>query len=468
MSDTEYRFTVRPLTDDEGGGYLVEFPDLLNCMSDGETIDEAIANGEEAKRRRIAAMKEAVRRIPPPSVEPSEGYSGKWQLRTPESLHRRLAERAKREGVSLNTLAVTLLAEGLAGARPMTTEVPGAPHEGGAVGDRRRQRGGVRNARNQQAWSLSDKDYAPALPAWLASARAFPSDPIHPERERDEIRKQALELIDRLLERRPPAWPPTVADDDGAREALLAAGQLFRLLAGWAVWHELADAARRAGVKLSPTQLWVPAVRERLLPSDGKVILNQLDAILWIFQGCFELSGCEVIRDQIRALLAGDDSIVFRPQRRRPRGNEGYRLWVLRARAVAHVEYFVQQGVRKTKAAEKVAAAYGYSRGDQSAVNVLMWGHKARAPAILGADLIEFFVGTARREAKDLPGLQSFGENQLMEDGKNYQRLIKGLEPTGPDKARSTVLVARSQVRPGHHMEHPIPLAPRRKSPQAP
>jgi antitoxin HicB len=113
MSDTEYRFTVRPLTEDEGGGYLVEFPDLPGCMSDGEAAEEAIANGEDAKRCWIAAMTEAGRPVPPPSVEPAEGFSGKWQLRAPKSLHRRLAERAKREGVSLNTLAVTLLAEGL-------------------------------------------------------------------------------------------------------------------------------------------------------------------------------------------------------------------------------------------------------------------------------------------------------------------------------------------------------------------
>jgi antitoxin HicB len=58
-------------------------------------------------------MKEAGRPIPPPSVEPAESYSGKWRLRVPKSLHRRLAERAKREGLSPNTLAVTLLAEGL-------------------------------------------------------------------------------------------------------------------------------------------------------------------------------------------------------------------------------------------------------------------------------------------------------------------------------------------------------------------
>jgi antitoxin HicB len=113
MSDTDYRFTVRPLTEEEGGGYLIEFPDLPGCMSDGETVEEAIANGEDAKRCWIAAMTEAGRPIPPPSVEPAESYSGKWQLRAPKSLHRRLAERAKREGVSLNTLAVSLLAEGL-------------------------------------------------------------------------------------------------------------------------------------------------------------------------------------------------------------------------------------------------------------------------------------------------------------------------------------------------------------------
>jgi antitoxin HicB len=48
MSEIEYQFTIRPLTDDEGGGYLIEFRDLPGCISDGETIEEAIANGERA------------------------------------------------------------------------------------------------------------------------------------------------------------------------------------------------------------------------------------------------------------------------------------------------------------------------------------------------------------------------------------------------------------------------------------
>jgi antitoxin HicB len=112
MSATDYRFTIRPLTTDEGGGYLIEFPNLSGCMSDGETVEDAIANGMEAKRDRIAAMIEAGRPVPAPSIEVAEGYSEKWVLRTPKSLHRDLAERARAEGVSLNALAVAMLARG--------------------------------------------------------------------------------------------------------------------------------------------------------------------------------------------------------------------------------------------------------------------------------------------------------------------------------------------------------------------
>lgn len=63
MSGTEHRFTIRPLTPDEGGGYLIEFPDLPGRLSDGETVEDAITNGMEAKRDWIAAMVEAGRPV---------------------------------------------------------------------------------------------------------------------------------------------------------------------------------------------------------------------------------------------------------------------------------------------------------------------------------------------------------------------------------------------------------------------
>jgi antitoxin HicB len=62
MRQTDYRSTIHRLTAEEGGGYLIEFPDLPGCMSDGETIEEALANGAEAKRDWIAAMQAADRR----------------------------------------------------------------------------------------------------------------------------------------------------------------------------------------------------------------------------------------------------------------------------------------------------------------------------------------------------------------------------------------------------------------------
>jgi len=56
MSRLEYPLAVRPLSTEDGGGYLVEFPDLPGCMSDGETVEEAIRNGAEAVRDWIAAI----------------------------------------------------------------------------------------------------------------------------------------------------------------------------------------------------------------------------------------------------------------------------------------------------------------------------------------------------------------------------------------------------------------------------
>ncbi len=48
MSKLQYPFSISILPPEDGGGYLIEFPDLPGCISDGETIDEAIANGKDA------------------------------------------------------------------------------------------------------------------------------------------------------------------------------------------------------------------------------------------------------------------------------------------------------------------------------------------------------------------------------------------------------------------------------------
>ena len=109
MKKIEHPFTIRRLSKAEGGGWLVEFPDLPGCIADGETIEQAVENGSDALRSWLAAAKEFKDPVP----APASGWSGKWVQRVPKSLHAKLAAKAAMEGVSLNTLVVSLIAEGL-------------------------------------------------------------------------------------------------------------------------------------------------------------------------------------------------------------------------------------------------------------------------------------------------------------------------------------------------------------------
>ena len=53
----DYPFEIRPLSDEEGGGYLISYPDFSDCIADGESIEQAIANGRQALKATIAALK---------------------------------------------------------------------------------------------------------------------------------------------------------------------------------------------------------------------------------------------------------------------------------------------------------------------------------------------------------------------------------------------------------------------------
>ena len=53
-----YRFTVRSLSEDEGGGFLIEYPDVPGCISDGETPAQAIANGRDALKSTLLTFAE--------------------------------------------------------------------------------------------------------------------------------------------------------------------------------------------------------------------------------------------------------------------------------------------------------------------------------------------------------------------------------------------------------------------------
>lgn len=102
----ELRYPVLVHEDPEGG-YVAEIPDLPGCMTQAETLPELFDLIEDARRVWIEATYEDGREIPLPRTE-SE-YSGKFIVRLPASLHRRLVEAADAEGVSLNLYVVQLL-----------------------------------------------------------------------------------------------------------------------------------------------------------------------------------------------------------------------------------------------------------------------------------------------------------------------------------------------------------------------
>ena len=71
-----YRMEFTP--DPDEGGYAVSFPDLPGCLSVGETIDEAVANANDAKREWLAAAIEDCYPINEP--DDIENYSGQFKL----------------------------------------------------------------------------------------------------------------------------------------------------------------------------------------------------------------------------------------------------------------------------------------------------------------------------------------------------------------------------------------------------
>lgn len=95
--------------DKEDEVYVVQFPDLPGCIAHGTTPARAIKLAEIIKREWIEDSLEAGQIIPVPKND--DEYSGKFVVRIPSYLHKRLSEQAERERRSLNQHIGVLLAE---------------------------------------------------------------------------------------------------------------------------------------------------------------------------------------------------------------------------------------------------------------------------------------------------------------------------------------------------------------------
>ena len=102
-----YPSQITKIDEADGGGFLIEVPMLKGCMSDGDTVEEAYNNLEEAKKEWFTYMLENNLAIPEPA---DTAYSGRFVVRIPKTLHKIITEQSKREGLSLNQYVANVLA----------------------------------------------------------------------------------------------------------------------------------------------------------------------------------------------------------------------------------------------------------------------------------------------------------------------------------------------------------------------
>lgn len=100
-----YARILMPNETDELSAEILEFP---GCYAIGDSPDEALANLEDVAKAWIEIELERGHEIPPPSA--NHGFSGRFALRLPRSLHRLATRMAKRDGTSLNQFLVSAIA----------------------------------------------------------------------------------------------------------------------------------------------------------------------------------------------------------------------------------------------------------------------------------------------------------------------------------------------------------------------
>ena len=109
MKFEDYPLHVDPIPEEEGGGYLVTIPDLPDVSRTPRPSTPPLRKPATPSRhgRRPNGKTRVICRPRRPGADSSSSAF-------PKTLHMQLAKQAASEGVSLNQLAATFLAQGLA------------------------------------------------------------------------------------------------------------------------------------------------------------------------------------------------------------------------------------------------------------------------------------------------------------------------------------------------------------------
>ena len=113
IKNIEYYMSLHyPVTivKEDDGSYFIEYPDLEGCFACGETIEDALQMGEDARREWTECALESASFIPEPTS--AADCPDNYKVHMPKSLYRTLSKRSKEEHCSMNQLCVYLLAKG--------------------------------------------------------------------------------------------------------------------------------------------------------------------------------------------------------------------------------------------------------------------------------------------------------------------------------------------------------------------
>lgn len=106
--DLPYTRMIKEINDESGRYFYGCILELDGCQSTAETLDELMDSLNEAMEGYLEVKLE--KQMPIPLPQQDADYSGKFVLRLPKTLHRRLSIEASKEGVSLNQWACYKLA----------------------------------------------------------------------------------------------------------------------------------------------------------------------------------------------------------------------------------------------------------------------------------------------------------------------------------------------------------------------
>ncbi len=114
MKDLKYymglNYKIEIVEDEAEGGYVLSIPDLKGCLTCAENLEKGMEMIKDAKRQWLMSAIESGYEIAEPSA--LEDYSGQFKLRIPKTLHKELAEKSKKEGISMNQYCLYLLSRG--------------------------------------------------------------------------------------------------------------------------------------------------------------------------------------------------------------------------------------------------------------------------------------------------------------------------------------------------------------------